>query len=204
MLCISEALRFKAARYSKEEWYEIQKHPIFGLHLLERLRGMPRRISFVAYQLHERENGSGYPKQRRGNLIHPYAKMVMVADVFEALSSPRTHRPPLIPYDAMLKVVQMSKAGLFNNETVKALLEYVSVYPVGSLVALSNGSIGKVVHANKHAVQRPVVSILLDSRGPRISRNDIYQIDLSKTDEVKIARPLPSDFLGAIAVMDGF
>ncbi|MCU0610026.1 MAG: HD-GYP domain-containing protein [Chitinispirillaceae bacterium] len=204
MLLVPKEIREKPTRYTKEEWYEIQKHPMLGLHLLERLRGMPERIAFVAYQVHERENGSGYPKQRQGRTIHRYAKMVQVADVYEAMTAPRKHRPPVIPYDGMNKILQMSKAGLLPIDAVKAFVEYVSLFPVGSLVELSDHRIAKVVQANKAAVSRPAVTILTDENGARFPLGKAPQLDLSVRPTVKIARALPPDYLENISIMDGF
>ncbi len=204
MLLIPKSIREKPSRYTKEEWYEIQKHPITGLHLLEKVRFLPEQVAFVAYQVHERENGSGYPKQRVGRTIHRYAKIVQIADIFEALTAPRTHRQAAMPFDGMAKILQMSKAGLLSAEAVQSFIEYTSVYPVGSLVLLSDNRIAKVVHANKEAPALPVVSALTDNNGTRLAGNMLVQINLLRNNDVKIVRAIPEKFLNSHAIMDGF
>jgi HD-GYP domain-containing protein (c-di-GMP phosphodiesterase class II) len=204
MLLIAEEIRTKHSRLSEDEWYEIQKHPIVGLHLLEKLKRMPDKIPYIAYQVHERENGSGYPRRRTGFLIHRYAKMVQVADIYEALTSPRPHRPAFLPCQGVYKIIQMARNGLISSEAVKSFLEYVSLFPVGSLVELNNHSIAKVVHANKNALHQPAVTILLDEKGRRIDRKKIRQLDLSANQHLHIVKALPSDLIGDISLMDGF
>jgi HD-GYP domain-containing protein (c-di-GMP phosphodiesterase class II) len=81
MLLVPEEVRFKKGRLTKDEWYEVQKHAILGLHILENAAKIPETAKFVAYQVHERENGKGYPKQRSGRFIHKYAKIVQIADI---------------------------------------------------------------------------------------------------------------------------
>jgi HD-GYP domain-containing protein (c-di-GMP phosphodiesterase class II) len=204
MLLIADSIRTKHTRLTEDEWYEIQKHPILGLHLLEELKRMPDKIPYVAYQVHERENGTGYPRQRNSLLIHRYAKMVQVADIYEALTSPRPHRPAFLPCQGIYKIIQMARGGLISSEAVKALLEYVSLFPVGSLVELSNHCIAKVVHAHKTAFHQPTVSVLLDERGKRIDKKYVQQIDLTQHPAIQIIKALPADLIGDISLMDGF
>jgi len=173
MLLVPQSIRTKPMKLTMDERYEIQKHPVFGLHLLENIKNIPDRIAYIAYQVHERENATGYPKQRKSQLIHRFAKMVQVADVFEALTSRRPHRAPYLPSESIVKIIQMSKAGLIATDAVRALLEYASLFPVGSLVELSNRRIAKVVAANKSNLHLPVVSVLTDEKGNVLEKDKV-------------------------------
>jgi hypothetical protein len=130
--------------------------------------------------------------------------MVQVADIYEALTSRRPHRPACMPCEGILKLIQMSKAGLIDPDAVRALLEYVSLYPVGSLVLLSDHSIAKVVHADKAAPHKPVVSVLANEKGELFDTNEVFQLDLNKRTDILIARGLPFDHLKNVRVMHGF
>ena len=145
MLLIPEEIRFKKGRLSKDEWYEVQKHAILGMHVLEKIPNLPESALYVAYQTHERENGKGYPKQRTGRFIHAFAKIVQVADVYESLCSQRDYRPPYLPYRAMELLIKMSVRNLLSIDFVKAFLAYASLFPIGSVVELSNHCIARVV-----------------------------------------------------------
>jgi HD-GYP domain-containing protein (c-di-GMP phosphodiesterase class II) len=204
MLLIPASIRNKPGKLTPDEHYEIQKHPVFGLHLLQNIKNMSDRIAYIAYQVHERENSTGYPKQRTGHLIHRFAKMVQVADIYEALTSRRPHRPPFIPCEGIMKIIQMAKAGLIADDAVKAFLEYVSLFPVGSLVQLSNNAIAKVVHANKSALHLPIVSVITDENGVLLGRDKIHPLDLKANAGILIRKGLPFDYLKDVDVMHGF
>jgi HD-GYP domain-containing protein (c-di-GMP phosphodiesterase class II) len=204
MLLVPESVRLKPGKLTADEQYEVQKHPVLGLHLLQNVKGMSDRIAYIAYQVHERENAVGYPKQRASHLIHRFAKMVQVADIYEALTSRRPHRPPFMPCEGVTKIIQMAKAGLIASDAVKAFLEYVSLFPVGSLVLLSNNCIAKVVHANKEALHLPMVSVLTDENSALFEKNKIHQLDLNSGSGILIRKGLPFNFLKNIDVMHGF
>jgi HD-GYP domain-containing protein (c-di-GMP phosphodiesterase class II) len=192
MLLIPQEIRFKKERVTEDEWYEIQKHPIFGVHILERIEKLPPVATVPAYQTHERENGKGYPKQRSSRLIHPYAKITAIADVFEALTAPRTYRTANIPYKAMELVIKMTKQGLLSGEHVKSLLEYTSLFPIGSLVELSNGYVGKVVQSNGTSFAKPIVCVLSDKTGTLFPKEKQYFEDLSKNTSIQIVKANPN------------
>ncbi|MBN1130401.1 MAG: HD-GYP domain-containing protein [Chitinispirillaceae bacterium] len=205
MLLIPSELRMKQARLTDEEWCEIRKHPILGLHLLQKLKNMSDRIPYITYQVHERENATGYPRQHRSSLIHRFAKMVQVADIYEALTSQRPHRPPYLPDEAILKIVQMTQKKLIPIDAVRAFVEYVSLFPVGSLVELSDHRIGRVVQSNEHAIKRPIVSVLADEQGTMLAHKAMYQIDLATSpQQLFILRTLPFASYDSLDIMDGF
>jgi HD-GYP domain-containing protein (c-di-GMP phosphodiesterase class II) len=204
MLLVPREIFLKKGRLTKDEWYEVQKHSMLGLHLLERVKKLPASAPYIAYQVHERENGQGYPKQRSGRFIHNYSKIVQVADVFESLSSPREYRAPYIPYRAMEVIIKMSKRCLLASEYVKALITYVSLFPVGSLVELSNHTIAKVISANESHFTKPVVSVIADHEGNLLPAEKIYRIDLAGDHALQITRAIESNQLPGLDIMHGF
>ncbi|HEX2959483.1 MAG TPA: HD domain-containing phosphohydrolase [Chitinispirillaceae bacterium] len=192
VLLIPEEIRFKSEQLTEDEWYEIQKHPILGVHILERIDKLPPQVIISVYQSHERENGKGYPRQRSSRLIHPYAKITSIADVFEALTATRAYRTANIPYKAMELVIKMTKQGLLSGEHVKSLLEYTSLFPIGSLVELSNGRTSKVVQSNGTSFAKPVVCVLTDKDGSLLPKEKQFFEDLSKNTSFQIVRANPS------------
>jgi HD-GYP domain-containing protein (c-di-GMP phosphodiesterase class II) len=143
-----------------DEFAEITKHPLRTFDLLERnLDQVPAASRMVAYQIHERCDGSGYPRGRTAPQIHPLAKIAGVADTFTALVSRRPYRPGMLPYHAMVKMLQDVGQGLYDAQIVRALLNTVSLFPIGSFVALNDGRLGKVVRSNGDAYDRPVLEV---------------------------------------------
>lgn len=188
MLLIPKKIRLKKGRLEDAEWFDIQKHPMLGLHLLEKIDRLPSAVPFIAYQTHERENGKGYPKQRSTRLIHNFAKVVAVADIYEAFSSPRIYREGNIPYKAMEMLIKMAKQGLLNGDYVKAFLEYSSLFPVGSIVELSNGCLARVIKANGTSFAKPVVFVFIDAAGNRLSKDQAFEVDLAKNTTMQIVK----------------
>lgn len=186
-------------RLTPSEMVDIQKHAAYGLYLLEKIRHIPLTVRFVMYQSHERIDGSGYPRRRRGkDRIHAFAQIVGVADVFDALVSDRPWRRALHPYHAMEKLVRDANKGKFDPEIIRALLTYIGLYPVGCRVELSDGSVASVVHGNASAIDRPVVKVLRDGRGryPDAPLN----IDLSgdsdlRVKDIYVGEDIPEDLL---------
>ena len=204
MLLVSSEIFSKKERLNKDEWFEIQKHPILGLHLLEIVSRLPESIPYISYQSHERENATGYPKQRDTRLIHRFTKIVQIADIYIALSSPRSYRENYMPYKAMETIIKMTKRGLIMGEFVKSLLNYTSLFPVGSLVELNDNRIGKVIKANSSSFAKPTVTILANEKGKPLQQKKFYQVDLSAEIDKHIIRALKLDYLPEITIMDGF
>lgn len=185
-----EPLVNQAGALDSESLLKLRSHPMISANIIEGVRGMPSMSSLVAYQVHERENGTGYPKQRQGRFIHDYAKIIAVADVFQAFCSPRAHRPAFKPYEAMTKIVGMVRIGSLSAEVVKSFMRYTSIYPVGSLVRLSDARLARVILAHENEVKHPTVSILRDEAGRNLKVNEVYQLDLRRNPQVQIVMAL--------------
>ncbi len=203
MMFIPQGIRTKRSDLTQSELYEVHKHPILGLHLIEKVGGMPDSVSYVGYQAHEREDGRGYPKGRSGRCLHYYARIVMIADVFEALSSPRSYRLAYNPYKAMEILLACVQKGLFKAELVRSFIDYTSLFPVGSLVRLNTNEIAKVVKANGKHHTRPMVSVLADPTGRPLPDSEIRQVDLSRQKDIRVVQAFDCERLD-IDLMKGF
>ena len=157
-------LRIDARHYERpgplgrDAFLEITKHPVRVFERLSDVRAVPARAAFIAYQMHERCDGSGYPRRRTGPQLHALAKVAAVADVYTALASPRPYRPGLAPHHAMRHVLQAAAAGALDGAAVRALLATVSLFPLGSRVKLDDGRRGRVLRATGD-LHRPVVEL---------------------------------------------
>jgi HD-GYP domain-containing protein (c-di-GMP phosphodiesterase class II) len=188
MLRINEK-SFQSRRVlSAGEFSEITKHPVRTFELLERnLDQVPASSRMVAYQMHERCDGSGYPRGKTSAQIHPLAKIAGVADAFTALVARRPHRPGMLPYHAIVKMLQDVSRGLYDSTIVRGLLNTISLFPIGSCVALSDGRVGKVIRTTA-SYDRPVLETW--------RRGDLHQppvvIDLTQPEhaELRVTQPL--------------
>src|SRR5208283_5410057 len=109
------------------------RHPVAVFDVLQHhWDHIPAAARMTAYQVHERCDGSGYPRGRTGGQITELSRVAAVADAFVALVSPRPYRPSMIPYYAMETMLKLVRRGLFDHRFVRALLETVSLFPLGS------------------------------------------------------------------------
>lgn len=184
MAMVSQNLVQAPRRLDSVEFIDIQKHTMLGLYVLEQIKGLPATVRLTMYQHHERADGSGYTQRRERLWIHKFAQISAVADVYDALTSPRPWRKANAPYLAMESVIRQANRGLFNSEIVRGLLRYLSLFPVGSFVRLTTGEIGKVVHTNGDAFDRPVVSVLVNPEGQ--SRSAPEMRNLIEEEELRV------------------
>lgn len=181
---------------TQRECMEVKKHSIYGVNILEKVRGIPTSTPFIAYQCHEREDGSGYPKGRNGHLIHDYARIVAIADTYDALISDRPYRPAKTPYEAMETIIRMAGKKMLDVGMVRSFLRYMSLFPIGSWVKLSDGHKAKVVGVNEQNYERPIVCLFKNGApGDRVN--------LLKTPECRIERVIDGRLMEA-GLMDGF
>lgn len=177
---------------SPAEFTEIQKHPIYSLEMMERMPGIPKLAQLVTYQIHERPDGSGYPRGRTKNFIHVFARILNVADTYTALIGKRPHAPVLMPYAAMECLLQMARRQTVDSDVVRALLNVQSLFPVGSMVNLSDGSIARVLRPNRDKFSQPIVQLIQNSRGePMTAEDPSAIIDLLES-KLNVVQALPT------------
>ena len=199
MLAVPSEVLYKPGRLSPSERYEITKHPMRGLNILEQVTGHDQATQYVVYQEHERESGAGYPRGRTGHWIADMARIIAVADVFEAIASPRPYREANLPYESMATVVRMAGDRLLHPSTVRALVTAVGLFPLGSLVKMSDGSVGRVVAITPARYDRPTVCRLRDAQG-RVVRDGVVDLSAFNLSVVEPASPASAD----IQPMEGF
>ncbi len=185
MLRVSNEIRFAPRPLTQLERLDIESHPIHTLDYLEGIDGLSSAAKFIGYQVHERYDRSGYPRRRSGAFIHLYAKIVAIADTYAAMTRPRPYRPPMPPYEAAKAIVLEAGKGRFDREYVRAFLDCLSLFPIGSWVQLNNGTIAKVVRANPGMHTRPVVAVPDECGEPTDT-----VIDLSRESRLEIAGAL--------------
>jgi hypothetical protein len=101
-------------------------------------------------------------------------------------------------------IIKMTRQGLLCGDFVKAFLNYISLFPVGSIVELSDNRVGKVVHANGMSYAKPVISVLTDSSGSPLPADNYTQLDLRNDVRLQVVKALTPDHVKGVGIMDGF
>lgn len=136
---IASIILNKKERLEPFEFDLMKSHTLEGYDILRQSVHMSFLPAHIALQHHEREDGSGYPKGLTSADIHPYAQVVAVADVFDAMTSERIYKPASPTYLAYLEIVD--KAGVqFHRAVVEAFTKVLTPYPKGSIWLLSNNA----------------------------------------------------------------
>lgn len=149
----------KPAALCDEEFEVMKQHSVFGYRILQNRPNFNNEIALAVLQHHEKINGTGYPMQISDSQITPYARIISVADVYDALITERPYKAAYSQRDAVETIMSMTAE--LDFDIMKYFLECMILYPVDSIVELSNGEKAKVVRNNPGYILRPaVVSII--------------------------------------------
>lgn len=185
LFAVPQSLITKSGRLTNDERMLIEQHPELGYQTIRKAGSKYDWLAQVVRQAHERWNGQGYPNKLKGRQISEFAQIIGVVDVFDALVSPRGYRRRFFPHEAVRELMVAERTA-FPREVVKALVEQLSAYPLGTSVRLTTGQVGSVVRVNTRYPLRPVVRIAGDAAGDQSGT----QIDLSLTPLVSIIETL--------------
>lgn len=121
-----------------EEYKNIKQHPRMGYELLKKRVNISFISAHLALQHHEREDGTGYPRNLTGKWIHRFAKIVAVADVFDAMTALRSYRKAVPPHLAVEEITAKAKIK-FDQTAVHYFTKVITPYPINSILSLNNG-----------------------------------------------------------------
>ncbi|HQK34141.1 MAG TPA: HD-GYP domain-containing protein [Spirochaetales bacterium] len=186
---IPEAIVKKNGNLTPAELQQIKTHPLLSYQLVTRTLGYPDEVGVIVLQHHERWDGEGYPRKLKGAEIDILARIVSVADAFEAMISEKPYRNSMIGYQAM-KHLMSDNGRRFDPDVLKAFLQSMGVYPVGSLVLLNNSAIARVVENHAQAPLRPKIRLLVDATGTVFQEHEGSMIDLLKEKALFIVRAI--------------
>lgn len=176
----------KSDGLSETEWLKIAAHPWLGVLALFQLRGQQEEVSYramtVAYEHHMRIDMSGYPKTVRKRAMSMTSRIVAVVDGYDAATTRRAYQTvPYAPSDVLQEMRDNPKRGL-DQLVVKAFINLLGIYPVGTLVVLDTFELAVVSAANPRAdaLSRPIVKIVSDAQGNML--HPAPEADLAQAD----------------------
>lgn len=174
----------KTSKLTDEEFDIMKTHTKLGFDFIRKWTDLPAVIAHCAYQHHERLDGSGYPRGLRDKDIHKYAKIIGIADVFDAVTSNRIYREAMLPHVA-LEILYAGALNKFDKDMVRLFKDGIVVYPNGLIVELSDGSTGVVTKQNPSICDRPIIEVI---RKKQVKLSASYEINLGKRNDLTITK----------------
>jgi HD-GYP domain-containing protein (c-di-GMP phosphodiesterase class II) len=175
MYGISEGILQKPTKLETQEIDRIREHPEISAKILSRLGDRYEWLAEVALQVHERADGSGYPRGLKGSEISELASLLGLVDTYVAMIRKRAYRER-IPYPDAIRFILKEAKAQFPTKVLKAFLNSISLFPFSTYVKLNNKSIGRVISTDGNHPLRPTVEVLYDSLGNKPERKEVVRL----------------------------
>lgn len=183
MSFINEKLFMKKGKLDVAEFVKIKEHPKLGYNFIKDLAFANSYIKVIVLQHQEKNDGSGYPNGILGKEINPLAKLVSIADVYDAMTSDRIYSRASSPSEAIEYI--MSSAGRhFDFDMANSFIRNIVPYPIGSLVKLNTGDVALVEETNHAFPLRPVIRLI----NKKLQSLELSKVDLTNENNLTIER----------------
>lgn len=145
----------KPSKLTDDEFEIIKQHSAHGYHIIKEKKEIKDSIKLAVLQHHEKNNGTGYPMGVGAARICPFAKIITVVDIYDALVTERPYKQGFSQRDAVEMIMTMTAE--LDMASLRGFMRSIILYPVGSIVKLSNGERAKVVENYETSILRPKV-----------------------------------------------
>ncbi|GGB17501.1 HD-GYP domain-containing protein [Agarivorans gilvus] len=162
---IPDTVLRKQGKLTPQENNLLKMHTKYGVDFLKLSETIPEKVKVIAEQHHEYLDGSGYPKQLKGDQIDRLSQLIAVVNEYDSLCHPRDPKQSRIPFTVIAYLYKQRKKQL-NNGDLGVLIRLLGIYPPGSVVQLSSGQIGLVMSVNSERLLFPTVQVY-DAAIPR-------------------------------------
>lgn len=152
----------KEGPLTQDEFRLIMRHTLEGYEMLKGLPDLSPLAAQIALQHHERIDASGYPRHLKADQIHPWSKIVGVADVYDTVTADRPYGHAIAPHEAMAEIESMAASGKLDSLAVRTLLRRIAVFPEGTILLLDTGEISVVVAQTEKGSRNPQVRVVSD------------------------------------------
>ncbi|WP_304640634.1 HD-GYP domain-containing protein [Pseudomonas sp.] len=157
-----EAVLNKPGKLTEAEFAIMRTHPLEGYKLLQEWEGIPEEVLDVCLHHHEKLDGTGYPEKLQAGQISLLARMGAICDVYDAITSNRPYKPGWDPAESLRQMASWKHH--FDPELFRLFVHMLGIYPVGSLVRLSDEHLAVVVEQGRDSLTRPRLSVFYSIR----------------------------------------
>jgi putative nucleotidyltransferase with HDIG domain len=174
----------KTEPLTKAEQGVVEQHCEIGVAVAKKA-GLSNAALLAILQHHEYVDGSGYPRQLKGDKISPIARILSIVNTYDNLCNPGYGAIGLTPAEALSRMFAKRRAQ-FDDEMLKAFIKGLGVYPPGSIVRLSNDFVGLVLCVNSTSPMKPDV-LIYDESAPK---NEAVILHLAEEPDIKIVKSM--------------
>ena len=178
MLKIPSTLYLSEDKLSPQDRKTTMAHTILGYRILKNV-SVSENVALAALEHQEKIDGSGYPKRLTGDMISTYARIVCVANSYDAIVSPRPFKERKDGHRALLALLKTDRAA-YDQKILMALTYSVSLYPLGTYVVLNNNARGIVYRVNPKNPQEPIVKVTEKQNGERLKEPLLVRLSKEK------------------------
>lgn len=176
MTLLPKELVNKKGKYCLKEYEKIQEHCLLGYQLIK-WNFDNEMAAEIVYQHHERYDGKGYPRNFLSGNICEEARILSIADVYDALTSYRPYRKRFLPHEAY-EYMNGKGVNCFDRELLEIFFRHIALYPTGTLVLLSTGQKGIVVDQNSNYPLCPIVRVLEGEKEKTMEYDLLFKKDI--------------------------
>ena len=173
---INKDILSKPSALTANEMKEIKNHPAIAYNEIKKVQFLDNSVGYGVLMHHERLDGSGYPLGIKEDKIHSFAKIIAIADVFDAVNSNRLYKKSRGPFEA-LEIIQKESLGRLDYKYCKIFLEHIVNYYMGESVLLNTNKVCKIVQIDINDISRPLLfdgSVFIDLK----QEKDLYVEEL--------------------------
>ncbi len=194
---IPDEILNKEGRFTDEEFEIMKQHTTYGRDLLMTIRDADRIAIDVAHSHHERMDGSGYPRGLKATQIPYYAKVVALADCYDAITSSRCYDGARASMDA-LDIIYKCKGSQFDEELALEFIKCIGLYPPGAIVELNNGAVAIVISTKDDNKLRPKLLIVRNQKKQPCKERivDLAKDPDPRAKDIKITREISNGSFG--------
>ena len=182
-LYISLKVIQKKDKLSEGEFLQVRNHPLLGARILDGYKDALGVLPIiVAYEHHLRYDLTGYPRSPYHRRPHPASMMVSICDVYDALALKRSYKKDYPP-EKIHELMTLERGKIFDPQLLDKFFQFMGIWPVGTLVKMSDDRVGVVRAANEAAIDRPSVQVLDPENTGEV-------VDLAERTDVRILESL--------------
>jgi HD-GYP domain-containing protein (c-di-GMP phosphodiesterase class II) len=191
---VPEEILYKEATLNNDELEVLQKYPHDSFDILHGLGDKYHYLAECALHVNEKLDGSGFPQGLQGDAINPYARIIGILELYEAMTHNRPQRQKFSHFEAVKEIIKTKKSA-YQRELLKAFLNTFGIFPLHCLVKLNSGAVGRVIQTYEEQPLRPKIEIIVDAQNKRVKVP--RTIDLREQQVLYIADALTEENLNA-------